>query len=115
MKCFANLAPCARNPFAEPPPLAVVMSSSGRWRLPLPPAWGLPGWIGATRVGGPRRLPSVRATKVRAGRGLVRAELSEEVADVELDGVRGQVEIAGDLLHGEVGGQVAQDARLALC
>jgi hypothetical protein len=52
-----------------------------------------------------------------AGDGLgpgVRAELAVQVADVGPDGVVREVQLAGDLGHGQVGGQVAQQPDLAI-
>src|SRR3954468_15664361 len=44
----------------------------------------------------------------------VRVELVVDVAQVGPDGVHRQVELPGDLRHGQAGGQVAQDAALRL-
>jgi hypothetical protein len=44
----------------------------------------------------------------------VRIELVVDVTHVRSDGVLRQIELIGDLRHGQVGGQVAQDAGLGL-
>jgi hypothetical protein len=45
---------------------------------------------------------------------VVGAKLLVDVAQVRPDGVRRQVQLLGDLRHGQAGGQVAQDAGLGL-
>src|SRR5260370_25983467 len=74
-------------------------------------SWQLP----AAVVSGPSRGGCEQAEGAGPVDGLVAAvgaELVVKVAHVRPDGGRRQVQLAGDLRHGQVGGQVAQDAGL---